>query len=136
MTETAWIALGGNLGPREVIFERAIALLETDPRVRVTARSAWRETPPMGPAQPAFLNGVVRVETTLPPEVLLAWLHAVERACGRLRRGAPWGPRILDMDLVRYGDRRLRRPGLILPHPGLHRPFVREPLAEVGGLPP
>jgi 2-amino-4-hydroxy-6-hydroxymethyldihydropteridine diphosphokinase len=131
----AWIALGSNLGPREAIFERAIALLESEPRVRVVARSRWRVTPPMGPDQPAFLNGVVQVETTLPPEVLLALLHAVERACGRVRRGGRWGPRVLDLDLIRYGDGRIARPGLVLPHPGWRRPFVRGPLEEVGGVP-
>ena len=131
---TAFVALGSNLGPRGAIFERALILLEREPRLRVVARSRWHETRPNGPRQPRFLNGVLRVETSLAPEVMLAWLHAIERACGRLHRGGRWGPRVLDLDLIGYGSRRIFRPRLRLPHPGWRRSFVRAPLEEVGGV--
>lgn len=131
---TAFVALGSNIGPRREIFGRAIELLESEPRVWVVARSGWHETRPNGPVQPAYLNGAVRVETSLLPEVLLAWLHRIERACGRARGGGRWGPRIVDLDLISYGARRIVRPGLRLPHPGWRRSFVRVPLEEVGGV--
>lgn len=131
---TAFVALGSNLGPGGAIFERALALLEREPRLRVVACSKWHETRPSGPVQPGYLNGAARMETSLLPEVLLAWLHAVERRCGRVRAGGRWGPRIVDLDLISYGSRRIFRPGLRLPHPGWRRSFVRLPLEEVGGL--
>ncbi len=132
---TAFIALGSNLGPRSAVFDRAIELLESEPRLRVVARSSWYETEPFGQVQPWYLNGVVRVETGLSPLVLLSWLHAVERACGRIRNGVRWGPRVLDLDLITYGKTRIHTPTIVLPHPGWRRPFVRVPLAEVGGVP-
>ncbi len=132
---TAYVALGSNLGPRRRIFDRALELMETEPRLRIVARSRWHETKPHGAAQPYYLNGAVRVETALRPEVLLAWLHAVERVLGRARGGGRWAPRVLDLDLIDYGARRIHRPRLCLPHPGRHRSFVHVPLAEVGGKP-
>ena len=130
---TAFVALGSNLGPRATIFERAISLIDGEPRVWVVARSDWLETAPLGPRQPSYLNGVVRIETTLAPEVLLALLHAVESLLGRRRSKLRWGPRVIDLDLIAYGRRSIMRPGLVLPHPGRGRSFVRIPLQQVGG---
>lgn len=132
---TAFVAIGGNLGPREAIFRQALRLIEKEPRVKVVECSRWHETRAHGSGQPSYLNGVIKLETCLSPEVLLAWLHTVERACGRVRRGGRWSPRVLDLDLVSYGSRRINRAGLRLPHPGWRRSFVREPLAEIGGVP-
>ena len=128
---TAYLALGTNLGPRRAILERALALLEADPRVAVTAVSPFEETAPLGQVQPAFVNAVARLETTLPPEVLLALCHRVERILGRVRSRRRWGPRTLDLDVLTYEGRAIRRPGLTLPHPGITRSFVVRPLAAL-----
>ena len=127
---TALIGLGSNLGPGPRLFERALDHLSREPRCRIVARSRWHRTRPMGPDQPPYWNGVVRIETVLGPEVLLALLHAIERDCGRVRSRRRWEARTLDLDLLDYGGLTLWTPRLRLPH-GLDRAFLRLPLAEV-----
>jgi 2-amino-4-hydroxy-6-hydroxymethyldihydropteridine diphosphokinase len=137
--ETAYIALGSNLGEREALLVFAVEALSSTPGIAVVARSRIYETEPVGPGpQGAYLNAVVRVETELEPRVLLRHMLAVEREAGRERSpGAAgevprWGPRTLDLDLLLYGDRCLDEPGLRVPHPRLHeRAFVLEPLCEL-----
>ena len=82
--------------------------------------------------QPRFLNGAAAVETDLPPRALLEALLGVERQLGRVRDGTRWGPRIVDLDLLVYGDEVVDEPGLRVPHPRLHeRRFALEPLVEL-----
>ena len=102
--------------------------------------AAPRSTPPrpVGPPQPEFRNAVVRLVTGRSPESLLAALLEVERAHGRVR-AERWGPRLLDLDILLWGDRVVDAPGLRIPHPELHRRrFALEPLAELdpGGAAP
>jgi 2-amino-4-hydroxy-6-hydroxymethyldihydropteridine diphosphokinase len=98
---------------------------------RVVARSAVRETDPVGPPQPRFLNAVVEIETGLEPRALLDAMHAIERDLGRVR-AERWGPRTIDLDLLLFGDRTIDEPDLCVPHPRLaERRFVLEPLAEL-----
>src|SRR5204863_97890 len=88
--------------------------------------------------QGAYLNQMVLLETALEPAELLVQLHAIESERGRERRaGVRWGPRTLDLDVVRFGDRVLREPHLVIPHPELpNRPFWLRELAELeGGAP-
>jgi 2-amino-4-hydroxy-6-hydroxymethyldihydropteridine diphosphokinase len=96
------------------------------------AVSSIEETAPLGAmAQPPYLNQMVALDSGLPPEALLAALHGIERALGRVR-GARWGARTIDLDLVRFGDRRIRTAALALPHPGLAtRDFWQRELAEL-----
>ena len=134
----AYVGLGANLGDREAVLRRAVERLAVEPGVEVVAVSSFRETDPVGPIrdQPRFLNGAVALETTLPARALLELLLRVEREFGRRREGPPGGPRTLDLDLLLYGDERIEQPGLRVPHPRLHeRPFVLEPLAELGWSP-
>jgi len=128
----AYVGLGANLGRREETFERAVALLDAAAGVDVVAMSELRETDPVGVVdQPRFLNGAVAVDTTLSARALLDTLLAIERALGRVR-AERWGPRIVDLDLLVYGDEILDEPGLRVPHPRLHeRRFALEPLAEL-----
>jgi 2-amino-4-hydroxy-6-hydroxymethyldihydropteridine diphosphokinase len=130
----ATVALGSNLGDPIAELERALAKMARLPQSRLVARSRWRETEPVGgPAgQPRFQNGVVRLSTGLGPRELLAELQRIERESGRTReREVRHGPRVLDLDLVFYGDLRLASPELELPHPRAEeRLFVLEPLAE------
>jgi 2-amino-4-hydroxy-6-hydroxymethyldihydropteridine diphosphokinase len=130
----AFIALGGNVGDVRATFERALALLCADGAVHVVARSSDYRTPPWGVTdQPAFINAVIAVSTTLAPHALLARVQACERALGRDRtREHHWGPRPIDLDLLAYDDVALHDADLILPHPRLfERAFVLVPLAEI-----
>ncbi len=135
------IALGANLPtarhgtPAQALDAALDALSEAG--IRTVARSRWYRSAPVPPAAgPWFVNGVVRVETTLPPRPLMARLLAVETGFGR-RRGAAGAARPLDLDLLDYHGRIARYaaddggPALILPHPRLAgRAFVLVPLAE------
>jgi 2-amino-4-hydroxy-6-hydroxymethyldihydropteridine diphosphokinase len=130
----AYIAVGSNLGDREDTIRAAVAELANEPSIRVVAVSGLIDTDPVGVVdQPRFLNGVVDIETELPPRELLTLLLDVERRFGRVRDASqPQGPRTLDLDLVLYGEQQIDEPGLSVPHPRLHeREFVLGPLAEI-----
>ena len=131
--ERAYVGLGSNLGDREATLRRAVARLDAAPGVAVAAVSSFRETEPVGVEdQPMFLNAAAALETELEPRPLLQLLLATERDLGRTRTGPRLGPRIVDLDLLLYGGRRIAEPGLAVPHPRLHeRAFVLEPLAEL-----
>ena len=131
----AYVGLGANLGDREATLRRALDLLQAASDIDVVAVSALRETEPVGVLeQPRFLNGAAAVETTLSPRQLLDLLLHVEQALGRVRDGQRWGPRVLDLDLLAYGDLVVDEPGLRIPHPRLHeRRFALEPLVELDG---
>lgn len=128
----AYIGLGANVGARAETLRSAVELLDEADEVDVLAVSQLRETEPVGVVdQPMFLNGAVAVETTLLPRGLLDLLLAVERALGRVR-DERWGPRVVDLDLLLYGDEVVDEPGLRVPHPRLgERRFALEPLAEL-----
>lgn len=96
----------------------------------MVARSAIWETAPIGPDQPDYLNAVIVLDTVLGPRPLLEACLGIERELGRERRER-WGPRVIDLDLLLYGDAVVDAPGLTVPHPGMHeRRFVLAPLAE------
>ena len=128
----AYVGLGANLGPREITLLRAVDLLAKTDGVEVLAVSQLRETEPVGVVeQPLFLNGAVALDTSLSPRELLDRLLEIERELGRVR-DVRWGPRVVDLDLLVYGDRQMDEPGLRVPHPRLHeRRFALEPLAEL-----
>ncbi len=136
--EPALVALGANLGDRAATLDAAVRALEAGCG-RLLARSPWIETEagrlPGDPApQPPYLNGVVLLDCPLPPGDLLAELLAIERSLGRdrSRETRRWQPRPIDLDLLALGDRVLRGPDLVLPHPRLHeRRFVLEPLVAI-----
>lgn len=132
---TAFVGLGSNLGDRLGHLRRAVAALSDAPGVRVVAESSVVETEalvwPGSPPQPDYLNAVVQIETTLAAPDLLARMHAIEAAAGRVRTER-WAARPLDLDLLVYGDEPIRLPGLTVPHPRLTgRRFVLEPLADL-----
>jgi len=132
VAEHAFVALGSNLGDRRAHLDRARVAMTLLPSTRLVAVSSIDETAPLGAmAQPPYLNQMVVLDTSLGPDSLLAALHAIERAQGR-RRGARWGARTIDLDLVRYGDRQVRTSSLTLPHPGIaSRDFWRRELDEL-----
>lgn len=136
--ETALVALGASLpGPDGAspldTCRRAAAALDSVPGFRLRALSRWWESdpvPPM-PGAPVFTNAVARLKGAGDPGALMAVLHAIEDAAGRVRP-FPNAPRTLDLDLIALGDRVLPGPRPILPHPRAQdRAFVLLPLAEV-----
>ncbi len=128
----AYVGLGTNLGDKMENLYVALALLAAAPAVRVLRVAGVYRTAPWGYAnQDWFLNTVAELETTLAARHLLEVLLGIEARMGR-RRGVRWGPRIIDLDLLLYGDRVVREPGLVVPHPRMHeRAFVLVPLAEL-----
>jgi 2-amino-4-hydroxy-6-hydroxymethyldihydropteridine diphosphokinase len=132
----AAIALGSNLesrfGDREANLREAVRRIGALGEAR--AVSSFYDTEPVGYLeQPRFLNGALLLETDLDPRTLMRELLAVERAMGRERLGAiAKGPRVIDLDLLLFGDWVLWAEELILPHPRMEeREFVLEPLVEI-----
>jgi 2-amino-4-hydroxy-6-hydroxymethyldihydropteridine diphosphokinase len=130
--EWAFVALGSNLGDRGAHLAAARAALRALPETALVAESAVEETPPLGPVrQPPYLNQMVLLSTGLGARELLARCLDIERAAGRVRRER-WGPRTLDLDLVRFGSQCVDDPDLRIPHPELpHRDFWQRELAEL-----
>ena len=129
MTKVA-IALGSNLGDRELTLRGALDLLAGS--IHDLHASTFRETDPVGVgAQPRFLNGAAVGETSLEPAALLTTLLGIEQEFGR-ERPHEGAPRTLDLDLILFGDAVIAEPGLEVPHPRFReRRFVLEPLAEI-----
>ena len=127
---TVLLGLGGNLGDRAGHLGRAVAAL--DRALAVTAVSALYESAPMYVTdQPAFLNLALAARTGLAPEALLTLVKGLETALGRTP-GRRFGPRVVDIDILLYGDTVLSRHDLEIPHPRLaERGFVLRPLAEI-----
>ncbi len=126
-----FLLLGANLGERAATLARAVSLI--DQRVgRVVLQSGLYETAAWGVTdQPAFLNQVLMVETTLEPEAVLVQTQAIEQELGRVRHDH-WGARTIDIDLLYYDQLVWQSPTLTLPHPYLHqRRFTLVPLAEI-----
>ncbi len=127
----AYIGLGTNLGDRELNLRRALERLEELGPVRA---SSSRETDPVGVTdQPKFLNAAAELATELSPKELLERLLEIERELGRDRATERrWGPRVIDLDLLLFGEEAIGEPGLTVPHPRLaDRRFVLEPLFEL-----
>ena len=126
----AVIALGSNLGDRELNIDSAVA--EIAKIIEVTHLSTNHETDPVGgPDQPKYLNAVLIAESLLAPDELLKALLAIESRLGRVRE-IHWGPRTIDLDLIIVDDEKIHSPDLVLPHPRAHeRRFVLEPWAEI-----
>jgi 2-amino-4-hydroxy-6-hydroxymethyldihydropteridine diphosphokinase len=132
LPERAYIAVGSNLGDRTEHLAAARAALAALPGTRLVGASSVEETPPLaGMDQPLYLNQMVVLETSLEPRTLLAACQAIEASRGRVR-AERWGARTLDLDIVRYGRRRIADPDLIIPHPELpNRDFWIRELAEL-----
>ena len=130
--ERVYVALGSNLGDRSAYLQYARQALAALPGTALIATSAVEETAPLaGMDQPPYLNQMVLLETALTPRALLEAGQAIEQRAGRVRT-ARWGPRTLDVDIVRFGERHLAEPDLIIPHPELpHRDFWLRELVEL-----
>jgi len=129
-----FIALGSNVGDRELNLLRAVAELAKLPASKVTALSPFYDTEPVGMgAADNFLNAVLRLESSLSPDDLLRELMRIESEVFQRRRSSSIDPRRMDLDILFYGSCLIHRPpALVIPHPRLHeRRFVLEPLAQI-----
>ncbi len=126
----AVIALGSNLGNRELYIDSAVA--ELAKIIEITHLSTNHETDPVGgPEQPKYLNAIAIGETELDPRELLIVMLEIENKLGR-KREVHWGPRTIDLDLIVFGDEIIDSEPLVLPHPRAHeRKFVLEPWLEI-----
>jgi len=134
---TAYISVGSNLGDRAANLAAALKELRWVPKSRFMRMSQVYETSPVGCASDrAFLNCVVELETALPPPMLLTECQRIEWDLGRDRSGTReaggHADRVIDLDILLYGELTLVTPDLIIPHPRLtERLFALIPLAEV-----
>jgi 2-amino-4-hydroxy-6-hydroxymethyldihydropteridine diphosphokinase len=130
VTELVYLSLGSNLGERPANLRKAIERLHEAGIVR--AVSGFYETEPVELLdQPWFLNCAVALETSRSPVVLLETVLAIEHEMGRLR-AQDKGPRLIDIDILLFGDRVVEQRGLRIPHPAMpQRRFVLAPLAEI-----
>ncbi|MEO8634081.1 MAG: 2-amino-4-hydroxy-6-hydroxymethyldihydropteridine diphosphokinase [Gemmatimonadales bacterium] len=136
--ERVYVALGSNLDDREGYLMRAREAIAKMPLSAILAVSSVEETEPAGgpEGQGRFLNQMVLVETALDPGRFLKLLHRIEDENGRTR-DEKWGPRTLDLDIVRFGTRRLRDPDIHVPHPQLpHRDWWMREIEELDLLAP
>ena len=126
------VALGSNLGDKAGNIAAAIDLLTAQGEVRLLARSRNYATEPWGKTdQDWFVNACIAVKTGLSARELLARCQEVERRMGRVPT-EKWGPRIIDLDLLVYGEETIRDPDLVLPHPHIaERGFVLAPLMDI-----
>lgn len=129
-TNSVYLSLGSNLGDREANLRAALAGLRA--ALEIEAVSSLYESDPVGPQnQSPFLNIAVRGRTELEPADLLVRVKELEAEIGR-RPTYRWGPRVIDIDIILYGNSTLRTPDLIIPHPEMaNRAFVLVPLAEI-----
>ncbi len=125
-----YLALGSNVGNREENIKKAINLLAE--KIKDIKVASFYETEPVGyTEQPKFINTVLKGYTKLSPEELLSFCQMVEKKVGRVYR-FKWGPREIDIDILLYGDLKIDKPDLKIPHPYmLERDFVMTPLREI-----
>jgi len=132
VTQSAYIALGSNMGDRELHLLRAIGEIGKLSGTRITALSSFYDSDPEGPPQQNFLNAVIRLETDLDPVQLLSEFKRIEVEVFQRKRDIHWGPRRMDLDILYYGSQLIASPELTIPHPRLHeRRFVLAPLTEI-----
>lgn len=130
--ERVYLSLGGNLGDPVKSMGAALRLLDRDAQTSVVGVSSLYRTPPWGKLdQPHFLNAAAQLSTSLAPHALLDLCLEIERQLKRVREER-WGPRLVDLDILTFGERTIHDSGLDVPHPRmLDRAFVLVPLAEI-----
>ena len=129
----AWVGIGSNVGDRAAFCRDAVAEVGDLEGVKVLATSGLYETSPIGgPPQRSFVNAVAKVETDLDAQTLLRSLKELEGRLGRSESDIRWGPRVIDLDLLLYGEEKISEPDIEVPHPRMaQRRFVLVPLLEI-----
>ncbi|WLP59777.1 2-amino-4-hydroxy-6-hydroxymethyldihydropteridine diphosphokinase [Bacillus pumilus] len=132
MNNTAYIALGSNIGKKETYLKEAVKKLHKHPDVQVEQISSIYETTPVGyENQDDFLNMAVKISTSLRPNELLALTQKIEQELGRTRE-VRWGPRTADLDILLYNRENIETEQLVVPHPRMYeRLFVLVPMSEI-----
>jgi len=129
---TIYLLLGGNLGDKERIFSEArISLIDRVGEIRL--QSAVYETEPWGFESPdLFWNQVLEISTSLPPEEVLAQTQMIEQELGRIRKEPQYSSRVIDIDILFYGNQIINQENLVIPHPRIQeRKFTLVPLCEI-----
>lgn len=131
--ELVFIGLGSNMASPAKQVTTALESLAAEPGVEVQRQSSLYCSPPWGDLEQAdFVNAVARIATRLAPVELLDVLMRIERDMGRVRTERHWGPRVMDLDLLAFGERIIRTDRLLVPHPRIaERAFVLVPFAEI-----
>ncbi|MEP9371459.1 2-amino-4-hydroxy-6-hydroxymethyldihydropteridine diphosphokinase [Mesorhizobium sp. KR1-2] len=130
--ERVYLSLGGNLDDPAKTMAAALRMVDADPQTEVVSVSSLYRTPPWGKLdQPDFLNCAVEISTSRSPRELLELCLEAERKLKRVRQER-WGPRLVDIDILAFGERVIHETGLEVPHPRLfERAFVLVPLTEI-----
>ena len=128
----AFIGIGANMGRSAETCRAAVGKLAKIPGIRLLRTSSLYRTEPVGPRkQEWFINAAAEIRTSLPPRVLLETMKDIERRLGRTET-VKWGPRVIDLDILLYGQEVIQEGDLVVPHPELHRRrFVLVPLCEL-----
>ena len=129
----AYLGIGSNVGDRAAFCRRAVSALGDVDGIEVTKVSSLYETSPLGgPPQRSFVNLVVEIATSLGPRGLLEASQGVEQRLGREPSDIRWGPRVVDLDILTFGEEKISEPDLEIPHPRItQRRFVLVPLLEL-----
>jgi 2-amino-4-hydroxy-6-hydroxymethyldihydropteridine diphosphokinase len=129
---TAYVGIGSNLGDRSQNCLRAIQMMREIPRCGLSAVSGWYLTQPVGvTGQEWYVNGAAALSTTGTAEELLDRFLSIEKLMGRVR-SRKWEPRVIDLDILLFGNEMIDAEDLRIPHPLMHlRRFVLVPLAEI-----
>lgn len=127
-----YAGLGSNLGNKRENIIKAIDRLDACEGICVKEKSGFFNTTPVGgPLQPDYVNCAIGMETEIEPQVLLEEFKKIEIGLGR-KPGVRWGPRVVDLDILLYGNRIVDEHNLKIPHERMHeRAFVLEPLCEI-----
>ena len=130
-----YIGIGSNIGDRRRYIENAIGELKRTKEIVFKRSSSIYETEPVSDiSQGKYLNGVIEIETGMGPKALLKELNRIEMALGR-KRTVKNAPRMIDLDILYYGDERINEQSLVIPHPGIaDREFVLKGLRELGKI--
>ena len=128
----AYIGIGSNLGTPGKNCIEAIEKISSTKDIKIISRSSFYQTEPIGEVQQDwFVNSAIKIKTNLSPTHLLSALLNIESAMGRTRE-EKWGPRLIDLDLLFYGNLILGKKSLTLPHPEIQkRKFVLIPMSEI-----
>lgn len=127
-----YVGLGSNLGNREKYLVSAINRIDSCREICVVNKSSFYETKPVGGSpQPDYVNCVIELDTEIEPQSLLEEFKGIELELGR-KPGIRWGPRVIDIDILLYGNKVINDSNLKIPHESMHkRIFVLEPLCEI-----
>ena len=129
----AFVSVGSNLGDKAANCRNGIEALAASGLCRLVRQSPFYRTEPVDYLdQDWFVNAVAKLSTDAAPEILLRKILDIELLAGRVRGGARFGPRVIDLDLIFFGDQVIDIPDLVIPHPRMHkRRFVLKPMCDI-----